>query len=361
MSFTAVNSYGMKRMITYHCISIKLKGLLSISTGILWKQNLFTKTFLELNSSYTHESSAAVHTSRISDIDEVISPTTCSLKIHGGQCFKAHKGQSRPLKIWIPDSKVSGKALRDTWSIRTNSHRSQCSHGKKHILQKSNTLSQAEIEERVENLFSGEENSEMPKFQNQICPTDANISYNVAAHEMSHASQRGDKKLEMGTAQQSHEARDILRARAQQEESDTIEDRTGARHSADLHSPEHNSNFKVTENLSLSTKPWQAQKSALLKKFGSIGWFPRKRLSPDALDGIRDLHFQYPEKYTTSVLADHFQISPEAIRRIIKSKWRANETQKDARRKRWNKRGECIWGQMVEIGIKPPKRWREMR
>lgn len=338
-------------MITYHCTSIKLKGLLFISTGILWKQNLFTKTFLGLNSSYSHESSTAVHTSRTSDIDEVISPITCSLKIHRDKSFNAHKGESRPLKIWIPDSKVSGKALGDTWSIRTNSHRIQCPHGKKHTLQISNTLSQAEIEE----------SSEMPTFQNQICPTDANISHNVAVHEMSHASQRGDEKLEMGTAQQSHEARDILRARAQQKESDTIEDRTGARHSAEHHSPEHNSNFKVTENLSLSTKPWQAQKSALLKKFGSTGWFPRKRLSPDALDGIRDLHFQYPEKYTTSVLADHFQISPEAIRRIIKSKWRANETQKDARRKRWNKRGECIWGQLVEIGIKPPKRWREMK
>jgi hypothetical protein len=27
---------------------------------------------------------------------------------------------------------------------------------------------------------------------------------------------------------------------------------------------------------------------------------------------------------------------------------------------RWNKRGERIWSNLVEMGIKPPKKWREM-
>lgn len=105
---------------------------------------------------------------------------------------------------------------------------------------------------------------------------------------------------------------------------------------------------------------WQVQKQALTQKFGSSGWAPRKRLSPDALEGIRSLHSQFPEKYTTPVLANHFQVSPEAIRRILKSKWRPNEDEEVERRERWNKRGESIWRQMVEIGIKPPKKWRDM-
>ncbi|MCJ1298412.1 Required for respiratory growth protein 9 mitochondrial [Hypocenomyce scalaris] len=105
---------------------------------------------------------------------------------------------------------------------------------------------------------------------------------------------------------------------------------------------------------------WQTQKSALAAKFGSQGWAPRKRLSPDALDGIRALHSQYPDRYTTPVLADQFKISPEAVRRILKSKWRPSEEEEEHRRQRWDKRGEVIWGQMVEIGIKPPKKWREM-
>ncbi|MCJ1259806.1 Required for respiratory growth protein 9 mitochondrial [Lignoscripta atroalba] len=105
---------------------------------------------------------------------------------------------------------------------------------------------------------------------------------------------------------------------------------------------------------------WQVQKNALTEKFGSQGWNPRKRLSPDALEGIRALHAQYPTKYTTPTLADQFKVSPEAIRRILKSKWRPDDEEAADRRQRWDRRGEGIWSQMVEIGIKPPKKWREM-
>ena len=107
-------------------------------------------------------------------------------------------------------------------------------------------------------------------------------------------------------------------------------------------------------------EPWQVQKKALGEKFGETGWQPRKRLSPDALDGIRALHSQYPEDYSTSKLADQFKVSPEAIRRILKSKWRPSEVEDASRRDRWQKRGEAIWSQMVELGVKPPKKWREM-
>ena len=104
---------------------------------------------------------------------------------------------------------------------------------------------------------------------------------------------------------------------------------------------------------------WQVQKSALSEKFGSSGWSPRKRLSPDSLEGIRALHAQYPDTFTTSVLADQFKVSPEAVRRILKSKWRPNEKEEEERRERWNKRGMTIWAQMNELGVKPPRKWRD--
>ena len=107
-------------------------------------------------------------------------------------------------------------------------------------------------------------------------------------------------------------------------------------------------------------EPWQIQKSALTDKFGSSGWSPRKRLSPDALEGIRALHAQYPEKYTTPELAQQFEVSPEAIRRILKSKWRPSDAEETDRRRRWDKRGVAIWSQMVETGVKPPRKWRQM-
>ncbi|KAH0544818.1 hypothetical protein FGG08_001047 [Glutinoglossum americanum] len=116
----------------------------------------------------------------------------------------------------------------------------------------------------------------------------------------------------------------------------------------------------IIKRAQYSVEPWQVQKDALEAKFGSSGWNPRKRLSPDALDGIRALNAQFPDKYTTPVLAEQFKVSPEAIRRILKSNWRPSDEDAEKRRERWDKRGEKIWGKLVELGVKPPKKWREM-
>jgi len=103
---------------------------------------------------------------------------------------------------------------------------------------------------------------------------------------------------------------------------------------------------------------WQIQREALKGKFPE-GWRPRKRLSPDALDGIRALHTQFPEQYTTEVLARNFEVSPEAIRRILKSKWTPSPEEETKRQERWFKRGMDIWTQMAELGQKPPRKWRQ--
>ncbi|KAI0906468.1 hypothetical protein F4824DRAFT_452856 [Ustulina deusta] len=102
---------------------------------------------------------------------------------------------------------------------------------------------------------------------------------------------------------------------------------------------------------------WAIQKQALKEKFPE-GWQPRKRLSPDALDGIRALHSQFPEQYTTEVLARNFAVSAEAIRRILKGKWTPNPEEEVRREERWFNRGKNIWAQMAELGKKPPRRWR---
>ena len=140
-----------------------------------------------------------------------------------------------------------------------------------------------------------------------------------------------------------------------------------ARSPVGLHSASNDVQDKETGTLinrnqtsKFGREPWQVQKQALSEKFGSAGWVPRKRLSPDALEGIRALHTQHPETYTTPLLAQQFQVSPEAIRRILKSKWRPTEEEESDRLRRWDKRGEEIWSQLVEIGIKPPKKWRDM-
>ena len=104
---------------------------------------------------------------------------------------------------------------------------------------------------------------------------------------------------------------------------------------------------------------WQIYKDALRQKFPG-GWNPHRKLSPDAMEGVRALHSQYPDHFTTPVLASHFKMSPEAIRRILKSKWRPSGEEEEDRRRRWDRRGEKIWTGLVEQGVHPPKRWREM-
>lgn len=120
----------------------------------------------------------------------------------------------------------------------------------------------------------------------------------------------------------------------------------------------------ITEEDEISTETgrpsWQLQKAALKEKLGGEAWNPRKKLSPDTMEGIRHLHTTQPTKFTTPILAEHFKVSPEAIRRILKSKWQPSDEEYEARMQRWNKRGERIWTNLVEMGVKPPKRWRDM-
>jgi hypothetical protein len=104
-------------------------------------------------------------------------------------------------------------------------------------------------------------------------------------------------------------------------------------------------------------EPWMTQKAALKKKFPG-GWNPRKKLSPDALVGIRMLHKQFPEEYTTEVLAQKFEVSPEAIRRILKSKWTPGPEEELERQERWHNRGKKVWTHWAALGKKPPRKWR---
>jgi flagellar biosynthesis GTPase FlhF len=114
----------------------------------------------------------------------------------------------------------------------------------------------------------------------------------------------------------------------------------------------HQAKEDAAKRSNTKLESWKVQKGALKEKFPT-GWSPTKKLSPDALDGIRTLHAKAPEKFTTPVLAEEFGVSPEAIRRILKSKWRPSEDEMEHRRKRWETRHDRIWGRMAELGLRP--------
>ena len=107
-----------------------------------------------------------------------------------------------------------------------------------------------------------------------------------------------------------------------------------------------------------SREQWQKQKAALKEKFPS-GWMPQKRLSPDAIAGIRALNAQFPDMYDAAHLARRFEVSPEAMRRILRSRWEPSPEVEEGRQERWHRRGMQVWSRKAAMGIKPPKKWRD--
>ncbi|KAF5310519.1 hypothetical protein D9619_008014 [Psilocybe cf. subviscida] len=65
---------------------------------------------------------------------------------------------------------------------------------------------------------------------------------------------------------------------------------------------------------------YRAHRDTIRKAFPE-GWSPPKKLSREAMDALRQLHRADPGQFTTALLAEKFRISPEAVRRILKSKW----------------------------------------
>lgn len=97
-----------------------------------------------------------------------------------------------------------------------------------------------------------------------------------------------------------------------------------------------------SEILDNSTIPlWKSQKLALRDKFEGKGWNPKKKLSRTEMDSIRLLREQFPD-LTASDLGERFKVSPEAIRRILKSKWKPTESENTVIHQRWKERGERI-------------------
>jgi hypothetical protein len=97
-------------------------------------------------------------------------------------------------------------------------------------------------------------------------------------------------------------------------------------------------------------KEYSAHRASLKKAFPE-GWSPPRKISREAMDGLRELHAFDPELFTTPVLADKFRISPEAVRRILKSKWVPTREQltRYAERERQNKKRNVVASRLEEI------------
>ncbi|KAA8901391.1 hypothetical protein FN846DRAFT_751436, partial [Sphaerosporella brunnea] len=95
---------------------------------------------------------------------------------------------------------------------------------------------------------------------------------------------------------------------------------------------------------------WMTEKAAREKKYGAIGYRPLKKLSPEAIEGIRALHAQHPDEFPTPKLARLFEVTPEAIQRILRTKWQPTTEEQIDRMKRWERREKDIWEAKVASG-----------
>ncbi|CAG8448822.1 17262_t:CDS:2 [Acaulospora morrowiae] len=66
---------------------------------------------------------------------------------------------------------------------------------------------------------------------------------------------------------------------------------------------------------------WLKHKYAIMERTGFGKWDPKKKVPREVMEKIRALHEQAPEENNSKTLSQQFKISPEAVRRILKSKW----------------------------------------
>ncbi|KAG2036818.1 hypothetical protein BDR03DRAFT_959012 [Suillus americanus] len=72
---------------------------------------------------------------------------------------------------------------------------------------------------------------------------------------------------------------------------------------------------------------WKRHRLAIKEAFPQ-GWSPPRKLSREAMDGLRAMHTYDKRTFSTPVLAEKFKISPEAVRRILRSKWEPSREQR---------------------------------
>lgn len=98
---------------------------------------------------------------------------------------------------------------------------------------------------------------------------------------------------------------------------------------------------------------WKKQMFALQEKFPE-GWDPKKKLSRDQMAELREIKTARPN-ITNDELSSLFKVSPEAIRRILKSRWRPNADKSKQLNERWIRRGQRLGAKQIRQGPAKPR------
>ncbi|CAI2192477.1 20743_t:CDS:2, partial [Funneliformis geosporum] len=117
-----------------------------------------------------------------------------------------------------------------------------------------------------------------------------------------------------------------------------------------------NVNYEPNWRENANLPGWLRHKFAMKERTGFKKWEPHKKVNRETMDKIRWLNTQMPEEYTAEKLSQQFKISPESIRRILKSNFVPNsgmlERQEQKYREKLLKFKEKKKGEKVAIQSK---------
>ena len=99
-----------------------------------------------------------------------------------------------------------------------------------------------------------------------------------------------------------------------------------------------------------SSPEWLKRKESLVQRYGH--WSPTRKLSRQQMQDIRSLKDQMPYMRTID-FANHFKVSPEAIRRILRSKWIPNDKEEELLQARNTKHKETKKKKAVQEILQP--------
>lgn len=86
---------------------------------------------------------------------------------------------------------------------------------------------------------------------------------------------------------------------------------------------------------------WKRDLYARREKMQGESWTPRRKVSRTTMEDIRHLKSENPQLNSGS-LGEIFGLSPEAVRRILKSRWTPSEDEEERIRQRWSRRGDRV-------------------
>ncbi|KAJ6260267.1 hypothetical protein Dda_4491 [Drechslerella dactyloides] len=95
---------------------------------------------------------------------------------------------------------------------------------------------------------------------------------------------------------------------------------------------------------------WKTHRDAVKAKHSGSAWNPFTRLSPAAVATLKQLKAENPNM-TVEEYAPIFKISPDSLRRILRSKWTPSAKEEEDRMERWRRRGDSVWKRWVDNGM----------